>query len=480
MNETQTTQITQYNKLIVNYDTYEFTPSNYSQIVIDNPWYLDISSAPDFINTFNTNIYEINNIPMSIKEDLYSINDYKYYRGLYMYSTEDSIITFTNENVDHTTMITNFLQTMDVTNNINILDYFVYYNYTRTGWCSGYPSDYSPTQQQSILCPITQARSNAYFGGQLFPIIRTITITINSNNLQMHVPTHTVTYSGNYGSGEYEVAEGDYTYYDYCDILLNKACNVNASYMNQFQYIYKYDYMRLGRTVNNLTFDYSGDTINNLFGLLHAMQPGVGHQILTCPNNRSMTLPSGSQNVADIINMVNTSSHGFSLTSDNHYIYINYPQPFIINPVCNIIDENTDVTETFATKKILCTHPQFKQINCTVTYNGNQYICNERLTPAEFLRWIYDKTGVKCKIHNNTITCLDNNLHVTDNQYFKFKEFGIVENLCNMQTIDYKVNIANTLKLIDIDYNPILETYNYNVNITDNIMSALNNKVKFL
>ncbi len=41
-------KITQYNKLIVNYDTYEFTPSNYKQIVIDNPWYIDTSSAPDF------------------------------------------------------------------------------------------------------------------------------------------------------------------------------------------------------------------------------------------------------------------------------------------------------------------------------------------------------------------------------------------------------------------------------------------------
>lgn len=40
--------ITTYNKLIVNYDTYEFTPSSYSNIAIDNPWYINCESAPDF------------------------------------------------------------------------------------------------------------------------------------------------------------------------------------------------------------------------------------------------------------------------------------------------------------------------------------------------------------------------------------------------------------------------------------------------
>ena len=42
--------ITTYNKLIVNYDTYEFTPSSYSSIAIDNPWYINCESAPDFCN----------------------------------------------------------------------------------------------------------------------------------------------------------------------------------------------------------------------------------------------------------------------------------------------------------------------------------------------------------------------------------------------------------------------------------------------
>ena len=41
--------ITTYNKLIVNYDTYEFSPSNYKNIAIIDPWYIDVTSAPDFV-----------------------------------------------------------------------------------------------------------------------------------------------------------------------------------------------------------------------------------------------------------------------------------------------------------------------------------------------------------------------------------------------------------------------------------------------
>ena len=41
--------ITQYNKLIVNYETFELTPSSYSCIAIDNPWYINCESAPDFL-----------------------------------------------------------------------------------------------------------------------------------------------------------------------------------------------------------------------------------------------------------------------------------------------------------------------------------------------------------------------------------------------------------------------------------------------
>ena len=64
-------KITQYNKLIVNYDTYEFTPSNYKQIVIDNPWYIDVSSAPDFVQIANKEINNYNDF-ITIPEDVYT------------------------------------------------------------------------------------------------------------------------------------------------------------------------------------------------------------------------------------------------------------------------------------------------------------------------------------------------------------------------------------------------------------------------
>ena len=51
----QQVTLTTYNKLIVNYDTYEMTPSSYSNIAIDNPWYINMSSAPDFIKVAKLN-----------------------------------------------------------------------------------------------------------------------------------------------------------------------------------------------------------------------------------------------------------------------------------------------------------------------------------------------------------------------------------------------------------------------------------------
>ena len=41
--------------MIVNYDTYEMTPSSYSNIAIDNPWYINMYSAPDFIKVAKLN-----------------------------------------------------------------------------------------------------------------------------------------------------------------------------------------------------------------------------------------------------------------------------------------------------------------------------------------------------------------------------------------------------------------------------------------
>ena len=63
----QNVTITTYNKIVINYDTYELTPSNNKNIVIDNPWYIDTSSAPNFVQTKQS---EINDMKLSIPEDV--------------------------------------------------------------------------------------------------------------------------------------------------------------------------------------------------------------------------------------------------------------------------------------------------------------------------------------------------------------------------------------------------------------------------
>lgn len=66
--------ITTYNKLIVNYNTYEFTPSSYSNIAIDNPWYINCESAPDFCNPLPPEQNTING-PITIAEDTYAFEN---------------------------------------------------------------------------------------------------------------------------------------------------------------------------------------------------------------------------------------------------------------------------------------------------------------------------------------------------------------------------------------------------------------------
>lgn len=483
--------ISTYNKLVINYDTYEFTPSNYSQILIDNPWYIDTSSAPDFMK-FNSK--ETNGMKITMPEDVYSIKDYQCYPGLDKNSTSNSVKVITYEKIDHVTMVNKYLTTMGArTDTRELLDYYLYYDHTRSGWCSGYPTGYTPTKVQAILCPVMQKKSYSYFGGQMFPLIKTITLTIQSTKLQMYVPQHTITYDSNNGSGTYDVTEGIYTYSSYCNLLLSKI-NKSLPGFTGVEYIPYYNHMPMARFVNGIWIIWNGDVVKSLFGKLHGIPittSANGHGIVTGANNRCMTISSGDWNLADFMDHVNTSSHGFALTSDEHYIYIQYVNentnlPFIINPACNIIDDVTDTSETYSTKKILCAHPQFKLLNCTVKFKGTSYTCKERLTPAEFLRWIYNKTKATCRVVNNVITCLDNidklNLTVSDNPFFEFKEFGIVVNKCGMKTCKYSVGINNYNALnIGVNYNTSFNVYNYSsVNINNNITTSLNNNVKII
>ena len=460
----QEIKITQYNKLLVNYDTYEFTPSNYSQIVVDNPWFIDTSLAPDFMQS----VQEINNLNnLTINEDTYSYeeNSFKMYLTKSIGDVND--LSVTRKEGKHIDIINGICNEIDFIMNHETSYYAnIHYNYIEY-----YTSNATNmTQSEQILFPILNVYG--FMNNQTIPLIKTITITFDSSQFHMYIPEDTLSITWK-NTSTLTMPASDYKYIDYVSTIFDHL----QSTRNKFKYIDEYPYMTIDRFQNPECL-ISGGEFNKLYGIFHCYKNNNAlHNSIMPANSRCLHVPSGDYTVDDFINKVNSNSSDvlFTLSSTNKYIYVNCDMPFIINPVCSIVNENTDISETFNTKHVLMVHPMNKYFTATCTYKSQTYSQEDHYTPAGFLKWIYSVTGVKCRIHNNIIQCLDYDLIVGDNPYFVFKEFGIVENLCGMHTIDYKVVLDNSCDLLSINYEPILTSYDYSfVNITDNIVTVMN------
>lgn len=261
-------KITQYNKLIVNYDTYEFTPSNYSQIVINDPWYIDTSSAPDFIET----VKEINNYNdlITIPEDVYTYeaNSFKIIGNGWSKSCNIDKIS----NKTHTEILNTIANVSSGT--LTFSDYYANYNYNK----EYYTSNASVmTIKQQLLFPITN--SYTFISNQPIPLIKTITITINSSNFHMYIPADTITKSWN-GTSTVQIIAGDYTYKQYIDTILNNIENYS------FNYIDKYNYIGFTR-IQNPVCRISGSGFNKLNGIFHCFNNlNINHNVFTPANSR--------------------------------------------------------------------------------------------------------------------------------------------------------------------------------------------------
>lgn len=472
-------KITRYNKLVINYDTYELSPSNNKHIEINNPWYVDTSSAPDFVGVIEeTNNYSTVTVP----EDKYSISNYKVARW---YNGGDvNKISFSAENVSHADMIKKFVRSFYegeidyIPTSVGKLyedDYYMVY-YPGNVWCTHYQAN-DTTTEQNILCPVSinNYHGNHYTADQAFPLIKTITITINSNHLQMDLDEHDVVCinSTNGKTTTIHFPKGTYTASEYCNKL--------GGYSFNEIYVKGYNYMPNCRLIGSV-LRFSGDYITNTVAyklLCVKTNNSEIHHTLQPANNRCIHVTPGEVNLHDMINTVNNSNVDFTLSSDNHYIYVNCDMPFIINPVCSIVNENTDISETFATSHVLMKHPMYKEINCTVTHNGVEYICNGDYTPAEFLIWITDKTGVKFNVNGDVIT-YNEILTVTDNPFFQFETPMLlrsssepvytVTNLCNMSTTPMEVTIVRN----QMDSYKSVDLYEYNGNTYNKVIVTSN------
>lgn len=553
----QEVKITQYNKLIVNYDTYEFSPSNYKNIAIIDPWYIDVTSAPDFVvnglTVFNNytqetvsdetttvsarakssliskakarlariasytdptqeypdepvvddpstrtvttvmqNYKELNTIDdtITIADDKYSLHDHY----IDIYRTNKHVHLTNTPEMDHESLVKYVLTQMSNTATITTYDHYIRVN---DYYAISKPENVTIDQNDAMLYPYYANYSVAILGQrQCIPRIQTITTTYDYQYLSFDLPAHQV--EGYYyirdsvdTSKIIDVAAGSYTFTKYLNTLYNAMMGTN--YGTGGTYMYQYPYMPLRRQTGfNIGFygipSADGTNVyNDIYCKLHCMWPqqsAIAHVSIMPANSRSLHVPKGEWKINDLITAVNSNKDDclFTLASTDQYIYIKADTPFIINPVCKIITSDTDVAETFNMTHVLLKNPMYKHFTAEATSDlGLSGREEGDFTPAEFLRWIYNKTGVKCNIRNGIISYnRDTILTVSDNPFFTNNtETGTLENLCGLTTIPYSVVITGAAKLVGkkdyYDYNPVLEPYDYtSVNIDNNITTTLN------
>lgn len=551
--------ITQYNKLIVNYDTYEFSPSNYKNIAIIDPWYIDVTSAPDFVvnglTVFNnytketvsdegtsvlskikssfaskiskakarlariasytdpTQDYpdepieddpsvktvttvmqsykELNNLnEITIADDTYSLHDHY----IDIYRTNKHIHLVDTPPMDHENLVKYVLKQMSNTASITTYDHYIRVN---DYYAISKPENVTVDQNDAILYPYYANYSIAILGQrQCIPRIQTITTTYDYQYLSFDLPAHQV--EGYYyirdsidTSKIIDVAAGSYTFTKYMNTLYNAMIGTN--YGTGGAYMYQYPYMPLRRQTGFFIGFYgipSADgtnVYNDMYCKLHCMWPqqnAIAHISIMPANSRCLHIHSGNWTVDDLITAVNSNKDDclFTLASTDHYIYIKADTPFIINPVCKIVTSDTDIAETFNMTHVLLKNPMYKHFTAEAASDlGLSGREEGDFTPAEFLRWIYNKSGVKCNIRNGIISYDRNTkLIIGDNPFFTNNiKTGIFDNLCGLTTIPYRVVITGDVKLVGkkdyYDYNPVLEPYDYSsVNINNNITTTLN------
>lgn len=551
----QEIKITQYNKLIVNYDTYEFSPSNYKNIAIIDPWYIDVTSAPDFVvnglTVFNnytqetvsdegttvlskiksskiseakariasytdpTQDYpdepieedpslktvttvmqsykELNNLnKITIANDTYSLHDH--YIDIWNPSGSIQVHINNTPEMYHESLVKYTLRQMS--NNASIITYDHYIR-VNDYYAISKPDDVTVDQNDAILYPYYANYSAAALGQrQCIPRIQTITVTYDYQYLSFDLPAHQVEGYYKHNSSQtstsktIDIAAGQYTFTKYMNTLY-KAMTGN-NYGTGGTYMYQYPYMPLRRQTG-FSIGFNGvpsadgtNVYNDMYCKLHCVWPQnkpTPHLTIMPANSRCLQLTSGEWTVDNLITDVNSNKDEclFTLASTDHYIYIKADTPFIINPICKIVTNDTDVAETFNTTHILLKNPMYQHFTARAGSRLGSGIEEGDFTPAEFLRWIYNKTKVKFNIRNGLISYdLGTQLTIDNNPFFiNNTDTGTLENRCGFTTIPYRVVITGAAKLVGkkdyYDYNPVLEPYDYSsVNINNNITTTLN------
>lgn len=466
-------QVTQENILVVDYKTYKFSPSNPASIVLNKPFYIDATSAPDLIEYFSytkeNNKYTKQYI--SVPDDVFTVSDVKI--GLW-YTTTSIItpITQNYNNLKHEDMLTSYFKSIISNTNIIISDDFVQEFYNTADRCLSYQSGYTPTQKESILLPVNKPNGGMYLTDWTIPIVKTLTLVYDASNVKHTIDEHSLTISQDNSSVTFIIPSGTYNVYEYNEYIANyvdQYTNGIALYVNENHYLF--DFFRYARnTTGGINITSPTSYFESLKFKLHNYYTDhtLFHHCNIPFNSQALRITSGNYSIDQLVNSFNNLTKriecSFS-TNESSNIIVKSNIPFIINPVSAIVTETTDISETFSNEHMLISvHPL---INCTITYKDNTYTINDYISPAMLLKKIYELTGVITKVNNGIITC-EEVISVSENPYFRFNSDKSVDNLCDLTCYDYNI-IINTATLF------IQSKQNYKIinNIPQNVLTPI-------
>lgn len=447
--------ITQYNKLIINYDTIEISPSNYKEISFDNAWYLNFEDAPDFIENNITAIEKNNLVNITVPDSDYSISDYH----VKFVNCNFNIVVDTT---DYESLLKNYLDTLDMYGTVNGGDSLSkinnhYYsfdsrkaqNWGGNRWSTWLDPNYTYDQIKTLIIPLVNYDSLKFTTHQEFPILTTFTVTYNSNLYSISVPEHTVYATVTDGPIEnIIIPAGNYNWKQYNDYLNTLLSKLNISGF-EIQYYACYDYP--WNTIfirENQCVVYGENTFNDLYCKLHFIKPETdvftrGHN--GPPVSRSLSMQSGVYTVDDLVNNININSSDtlFTCQSTNHEILLTADIPFILNPACSITGNNeANVTQTFENQKQILYHPQYQDVGIVAA----RFTDDPELPTGAGITGLYTPAELLLEINKEFNIKIDSNLNFPTNADVSINNFIYTQsgsqgyetvNICGIQKINY-------------------------------------------
>lgn len=486
---------TQDNTIYVDFDTYTFHKGDQIIMNISNPFYFDITNAPDLYDISEQKKKEVNNCgliycpkdvvnwsSLTIYNKLNTVNTNVNYQ-LYPFATsyhQNILYDIYERNINSATSSTlhyyrNFCNIYQTNESIN--NFYKFYDLS-------YTNAYKNNLNSNLLWIDL---GYTYFDNFIFPIVNTISIytthmseySINSIDMNVLVNNNLTTLN---------IPQGVYTFSSFNNIIRNVAAGYqHMSSTNPNLTIYRF--YGNGTTNHGLIY-FNNEEFDKYFGVLHTINTYSDTNYrqdttFLCnvnPNFKTLHIDEGFYTPSDLVNIINNNKYDLTLplqpycfeaVSSGNDIYIQtVDNEFIFNTSMPFQHPDTDFSTTpTSSKKLVSVCPE--SINFNSTVNGIQV--TGEYTPATFLRMIKEQTKCNFIINSNRIICSD--IIECENPYFIFTDQLVnggykVINKCNL-TRWQDIMIFNHPKYFQYDLNKFMK-------LTPSITDYGNNTIRNL